>query len=400
MRLSAMISGSVLLFAMGCSSGAADTPAAPPLQSGAPQQEQAQGQEANIEAGVPGHDFEIRLIAEGLNVPWEFVQAEDGKMYFTERPGVLRVLENGSVRNEPLLEVPAPFLSRGEGGLLGLALDPEFMTNGYAYVYHTYEENGETLNRVLRLHIKEDQATIDKVLLDQIPGSSNHNGGRLRIGPDGTLYVTTGDKSDAMLAQDRESLAGKILRIKLDGTIPEDNPVANSPVYSWGHRNPQGLAWDLTSGQLYSSEHGASAHDEINVIEAGANYGWPLIQGDEAASDESSEELRTPLLHSGQDTWAPSGMELIQAGPWQGKLVVAGLRGEGLLLIEPQEEGSTLADAGTSPSAELRFEGEWGRIRGVMEGKDGTIYIWTNNRDGRGSPTDQDDRLLALVPRN
>lgn len=393
MKLSAMISGSVLLFAIGCSSGATDTPADQPLQSGTPQQEQAQGQEAHIEAGVPGHDFEIRLIAEGLNVPWEFVQAEDGKMYFTERPGILRVLENGSVRNEPLLEVPAPFLSRGEGGLLGLALDPEFTTNGYAYVYHTYEENAETLNRVLRLHIEEDQATIDKVLIDRIPGSSNHNGGRLRIGPDGMLYITTGDKSDAMLAQDQESLAGKILRIKLDGSIPEDNPVQDSPIYSWGHRNPQGLAWDLTSGQMYSSEHGASAHDEINVIEAGANYGWPLIQGDEAASDESSEELRTPLLHSGQDTWAPSGMELIQAGPWKGKLVVAGLRGEGLLLMEPQE-------AGTTPAAELRFEGEWGRIRGVMEGKDGTIYIWTNNRDGRGSPTDQDDRLLALVPRN
>jgi glucose/arabinose dehydrogenase len=169
-------------------------------------------------------------------------------------------------------------------------------------------------------------------MLDGIPGDTNHNGGRIKVGPDGYLYVTTGERYKPELAQDKDSLGGKILRISLDGSIPQDNPWPDSPVYSWGHRNPQGLAWQPDTGVLYSSEHGQSSHDEINIIKPGANYGWPLIEGDETAG-KGGVSLRLPLLHSGNQTWAPSGMTFITQGPWSGELLVAGLAGEQLLWI-------------------------------------------------------------------
>lgn len=334
--------------------------------------------------------YTARTLVSGLNVPWEMAFAPDGRIFFTERPGSLRVIEKGKLRSTPLLELKAPFVSRGEGGLLGLVLDPAFTSNSFAYVYHSYRSAGGGIaNRVLKIKISSSTAVINKVLLDNIPGDTNHNGGRIEIGPDGYLYITTGERYEPELAQERSSLGGKILRITTSGAIPKDNPWPGSPVYSMGHRNPQGLAWQPGSGVLYSSEHGQSSHDELNIIKAGANYGWPLIEGDEAG--ESKLKLVTPLAHSGEETWAPSGMTFITQGPWKGELLVAGLAGQQLLRV-------SLSPSGGEPAITDLFRDKYGRIRNVAEGPDGTLYIMTNNRDGRGNPRAQDDKIIALRP--
>lgn len=356
-------------------------------------------EESNPSAAVPQASdtqqaippYSVETIASGLNVPWELAFVPDGRILFTERPGNLRVIEDGKLRDKPLLEFPAPFVSKGEGGLLGLALDPDFSNNSYAYVYHSYltPENGVG-NRVLRLKVGQESAVIDKVLIDAIPGDTNHNGGRIKFGPDGLLYITTGERYEPMLAQDKESLGGKILRIHQDGSIPDSNPWPGSPVYSWGHRNAQGLAWHPESGELYSSEHGQSSHDEINLITEGANYGWPLMEGDENISTEAAE-MTPPLIHSGEETWAPSGMTFISQGPWKGQLLVSNLAGRQLLKVSLATDNGAL-------SVESIFPQEWGRIRNVAEAPDGTLYVFTNNKDGRGSPEPEDDRLIALVP--
>ncbi|WP_246354319.1 PQQ-dependent sugar dehydrogenase [Paenibacillus phytohabitans] len=334
--------------------------------------------------------YTAHTLADGLNVPWEMAFAPDGRIFFTERPGSLRVIENGRLREAPLLELEAPFISKGEGGLLGLALDREFESNGLAYVYHSYRNaEGGVANRVLRIKIGSSKAEIKQVLLDNIPGDTNHNGGRVKLGPDGYLYITTGERYEPELAQDKTSLGGKILRITTSGGIPEDNPWPGSPVYSMGHRNPQGLAWQPESGVLYSSEHGQSSHDEINRIQAGSNYGWPLIEGDETGA--AKLKLKAPLAHSGEVTWAPSGMTFITQGPWSGELLVAGLAGQQLLRV-------SLSPSGGKPKITDLFKEKYGRIRNVAEGPDGTLYIMTNNRDGRGNPRAQDDKLIALRP--
>ncbi|CAH1212697.1 Aldose sugar dehydrogenase YliI [Paenibacillus plantiphilus] len=343
------------------------------------------------DAGLTSADipYTVDVIASELDVPWEMDIAPDGRIFFTERSGALRVIEDGQLNPEPVITLDSPFISDGEGGLLGLALDPDFSANHYLYLYHTYEEDDEVKNRVLRLIESSNKAQVDKVLIDDLPGSSNHNGGRIKIGPDGHLYMTSGDRYEPTIAQDLGSTGGKILRISLDGTIPSDNPFPNSPVYSWGHRNPQGLAWHPATGELYSAEHGQSAHDEINLIKSGGNYGWPLIEGDESIEDKDTP-LLAPLLHSGSNTWAPSGITFVTDGPWQGDLLVAALRGQQLIHVTLEE---------TASSVHSVFYEEFGRLRNIYNGADGTLYLMTNNRDGRGSPSQEDDRIIRLTPK-
>jgi glucose/arabinose dehydrogenase len=339
------------------------------------------------QAGLPGDPipYQPEVVAENLNVPWALAFAPDGRMFFTERPGNVRVIEQGRLLPQPVISFPAPFVSEGEGGLLGIAVDPGFAENRYLYVYHSYRERENIYNRVLRLRVQDNRAAIDKVLLDRIPGSVIHNGGRLKIGPDRKLYVTTGDARNPQLAQDLSSLAGKILRMNTDGTIPADNPFANSLVYSWGHRNPQGLAWSPLTGSLYSSEHGASAHDEVNVIEAGANYGWPVIAGSAQRAG-----MRTPLLQSGEETWAPAGMAFVLLGPWKNQLLVTNLRGEQIVKVAFDPENESVR------GTDLLFRGRFGRLRDIVEGPDGSLYLLTSNRDGRGDERQGDDKIIRL----
>lgn len=333
--------------------------------------------------------YNTQIIAENLIVPWSGALREDGILYVTERPGQIRIIEDGVLLPQPLFVFDAPFASAGEGGLLGIALDPDFMENHYLYVMHTYTEDNKLFNRVVRLKEDQNSAVIDRVLIDRIPGGLIHNGGKIMIGPDNKLYITTGDAGNAALAQDLDSLAGKILRISLDGSIPEDNPFPGSPVYSLGHRNSQGLAWgpDQT---LYSSEHGSQGNDEINIIIAGGNYGWPLVQGDE---ETGGMVVQKPLLYSGEVTWAPSGIAYIKEGPWSGKLLVATLTGEELLLLSLNEENEV-------EQVEAFLKNEFGRIREVVEAEDGSIYLLTSNLDGRGNPDATDDKVIRLIPEN
>ncbi|WP_409346698.1 PQQ-dependent sugar dehydrogenase [Paenibacillus sp. MBLB4367] len=340
-------------------------------------------------AGQAVLPYRQEVVADNLNVPWAFEISSDGRMFFTERSGAVRMIRDGKLVKDPVISMPAPFVSKGEGGLLGLALDPQFADNHYMYVYHTYEDKGQTKNRLLRLIEQSGKAKLDKVLIDGLPGSTNHNGGRIKFGPDGHLYVTSGDRYEPPLAQDTKSLGGKILRIRPDGSVPADNPFPGSPVYSYGHRNPQGLVWQPETGKLFASEHGQSAHDEINVIEAGANYGWPTIEGDQTAP-----RMKPPLAHSGTTTWAPSGMTFVTKGPWKGSMLAANLRGEQLIRFELSGDGGQPAVSGK----QYWLQRQLGRIRDVYEGPDGSLYVLTNNRDGRGTPKAGDDKIIRLVP--
>jgi glucose/arabinose dehydrogenase len=338
--------------------------------------------------------FRVEVLASGLDTPWELVFAPDGRAFVTERPGRLRVFEQGQLRADSVATVP-DVVEQGEGGLLGLALDPDFANNGEIYLYHTYSAGGGGVkNRVIR-YILQDRAGArgladPRVIIDNIPCGSIHNGGRIAFGPDGKLYVTTGDAGSGDSAQDLTSLGGKILRLNPDGSVPGDNPFPNSPVYSYGHRNPQGLAWQPGTNQLYATEHGPSAHDEVNRIVPGSNYGWPTAQG----NDGQREGFVPPVLESGaNNTWAPSGATFVRGDTfpqWRGSLLFAGLRSTTLWQL-------TLAASGV-PRLTPVLQDDYGRLRLIREGPDGLLYALTSNQDGRGSPTGADDRIIRLVP--
>ncbi|MBM7551930.1 PQQ-dependent sugar dehydrogenase [Thalassobacillus pellis] len=306
-----------------------------------------------------------------LRVPWD-IEVAEGTFFISERNGNIVSWQPGENKERMDVHVRKPVLQRGEGGFLGLKLHPDFEKNGQAFAYHTYEENGVTKNRVILLQKQGNSWQEVKALLEGIPGANFHNGGRLEIGPDGKLYVTTGDALERPLAQDKNSLAGKILRMNLDGSVPDDNPYPGSYIYSYGHRNPQGMAW-TEDGVMYASEHGPDAHDEINRIEKGSNYGWPEILG-----DETQEGMVSPLYQTGEDTWAPSGIAIHEAD-----MYIASLRGTAVRRMNLENN-----------SPEIVTD-QYGRIRDV-EIVDGTLYFLTNNTDGRGNPTEEDDRLVKL----
>lgn len=325
--------------------------------------------ESSIDA-QPVDDDVVQVVKDGLSTPWAIVFLPDGTRVVSERGGQIRVGDS----QQPI--VVDGVVERGEGGLLGLAIHPDFHDNGRLYLYYTTEVSGSTINRVEAATLRNNELIDRRTILDEIPGAANHNGGAIEFGPDGKLYVANGDAGDTRLPQDRESLAGKILRMNDDGSVPDDNPF-NSLVWSYGHRNPQGLAWD-SDGRLWSVEHGPQANDELNLIERGGNYGWPEITGSEAR-----DGMRTPIVTSGGDeTWAPS--RLVYAG---GKLYFTGLRGQSLYQGTIEGEAVTL---------KRLFSSEYGRLRAIAA-QDGDLYIGTSNRDGRGRPADNDDRILKVT---
>lgn len=306
----------------------------------------------------------METVARGLEVPWEIAFLPDGRALITERPGRVRLLDGGVLAE---IEVDAA----GEGGLLGLAIDPDFERNAFVYLYRTAGGG----NEVVRYRLEGSRLVEDEVLVRGIRAAPIHDGGRLRFGPDGALYATTGDAGQPELAQDPGSLNGKILRIA-DG---------RAEVFSLGHRNPQGLDWQPGTDRLYASEHGNVGNDEINLIERGANYGWPEVEG----ADHG--DFRAPVAVY-EESIAPSGATFVRSegNAWSGDFLVASLVGEQLRRLRFEGDEVTLD--------EPLFEGEFGRLRTVVEGPDGALYVLTSNRDGRGSPRDGDDRVLRIQP--
>jgi len=321
----------------------------------------------------------VTTLAAGLEVPWALDFLPDGGIILTERPGRIRLINAaGELQPESLLVVN-DVAAQGESGLLGIARHPEYASNGFIYVYYTYNDGGGLYNRVRRYVMEGNTLSADRVIIDRIPAGSIHDGGRIKFGPDGLLYITAGDAGNADAAQDTGALNGKILRVTDEGGIPEDNPFPGSPVYSYGHRNPEGLAWD-SQGNLWATEHGSSATDELNVIVPAKNYGWPVIRG-----DEEKEGMVSPVINSGSHTWAPSGAAYLD-----GSIFFTGLRGESLFQV--------VIDGVTVKSLTAHLEGKYGRLREVVVGPDGFLYVLTSNRDGRGSPSAEDDRLFKIDP--
>jgi glucose/arabinose dehydrogenase len=321
------------------------------------------------EVAVQVSDLEI--VAENLEIPWSINKLGD-TFYLSERPGTIVKIENGTVSRQRV-SLEKKLSQAAEAGLLGFVLAPDFQQSSKAFAYYTYENGTGQFNRIVELTLTNNHWVEGRLLLDKIPSGRFHHGGRLKIGPDGKLYATAGDAAaNPEIAQDLNSLGGKILRLNLDGSVPTDNPFENSYVYSYGHRNPQGIAWDQ-DGTMYASEHGPSAHDEINAIEQGKNYGWPEITG-----DESKQGMEAPLFQSGTNTWAPSGMAV-----HEGKLYVATLRGNALREFNPSAKTTKEVVTGI------------GRIRDVLIDGDYAYFI-TNNTDGRGIPAEGDDKLFRV----
>ena len=337
-----------------------------------------------IEQGISGlEDKEVyEIVFENLEIPWSIVFLNDNYILVTERVGRVKILD---LKDKKLLqEFKIEEVKHiGEGGLLGATLHPNFSQNNFVYFYYTTEKDGNLINKVERYILKLAQngkyeLIKEKTIVDNIPAGNVHNGGRIKFGPDGYLYITTGDAGNSQNSQDINSLGGKILRVKDDGSLPNDNPFKNL-IYAYGIRNSQGITWD-GQGNLWSIDHGRSGVksglDEINLIEKGKNYGWPIIQG-----DETQEGMEKPIMHSGEDiTWAPA--DLIY---YNGNLFFTGLRGQGLYQYNIKNKKLT-----------LHFFQKFGRLRAITLGPDGNFYISTSNRDGRGYPKEGDDKIIKV----
>jgi glucose/arabinose dehydrogenase len=341
-----------------------------------------------------GRAVRAEVVASDLDTPWDLAFAPDGSLWFTERGGrVSRLdLDAGTVAVLGQIDV----LETGEAGLMGMAFHPSFPQTPTVFFAHSYRGGRGIRNRLIRATYRDGRLTNPETLVDDIPGRGNHNGSRLTIGPDRMLYMTMGDAANAGAAQDRNSLSGKILRLTLDGKASPDNPFGNA-IWSFGHRNPQGLAF-MSNGRLYATDHGPAEADEVGLIEPGLNHGWPTVRGDCDSGSEiefcSSHDVVEPLAEY-TPTIGISGLAVYESDRipgWRGSLVFTSLRAGTLLRLVLSENGRA------ARGQELILDGDFGRLRDVVVGPDGRLYIATSNRDGRGRPASGDDRIIRITP--
>jgi len=338
--------------------------------------------------------FKIELVVSDLFVPWSIVFTDEDRMLITERNGKLRIFRSGTLLEKPL-KVFNDVSSGGEEGLMGLAIDPGYKTNKFIYVSYAYEKGDRMAVKVVRFKDNGDSLSGEKVIIDNLPAEKYHAGCRLRFGPDRKLYITTGDAGERQSAQDVNSLFGKILRINPDGTIPSDNPFSNNPVWSYGHRNPQGIDWYPGKDVLYSTEHGPSGFDgpgggdEVNVIVKGGNYGWPVV-----SHKETSEGMISSVLEFTPAIAPASGMfyKSDSISQFKNNFFFGCLRGNGIMRVIVDENNPEKVI-----SHELLKEVDFGRIRDIAEGPDGAIYFSTSNRDGRGNERNGDDKIYRII---
>jgi glucose/arabinose dehydrogenase len=348
-----------------------------PAETTAP--DEGQGQPDGGQQLERAPEARLETVATGLEVPWELAFLPDGIALLTERPGrVRRLTPSGELDPEPVAEIPVAAV--GEGGLLGLAVDPEFARNDFVYLYRTTDSG----NEVVRYRYRGGELSEEATILDGIAASPIHDGGRIRFGPDDRLYVSTGDAGQDELAQERGSLNGKLLAMDPE-SYRSDGQGNAVEVVSLGHRNPQGFDWQPGTERLYENEHGPEGFDEVNLIEQNANYGWPEAVGPD------HDGFAAPLV-TYEESIAPSGSTFVTlpGSEWSGDYLMGALVGEQIRRLRFEGEEVVLN--------EPLFKGELGRVRTVVEGPDGALYALTSNRDGRGTPTAEDDRVVRIVP--
>jgi glucose/arabinose dehydrogenase len=370
MRRAALIAAALAALA-GCGGGDDEpkrTQPPPPVTTQAPERGPVRS------SGGP----KVETVAEGLDVPWEIAFLPDGRALITERPGRVRLLSRDlKLDPDPVAEIDVQ--AEGEAGLLGLAVDPDFRTNRFVYVYRTVSSG----NEVARYRLVGGSLRDEAPIVRGIQAGGIHDGGRIRFGPDRRLYFSTGETGEPDLSQDPDSLNGKILRLdptqyRGGGGRPE--------IFSLGHRNPQGFDWQPRTDRFVENEHGPEGDDEVNILRKGANYGWPEVQGSER------RDGFTPPVAFYPTSIAPSGATFVRqpGSEWTGDYLIGCLVGEQIRRVG--------FDGDKVTTNEPLFEGRFGRIRTVVEGPDGALYALTNNTDGRGSPREGDDRVLRIVP--
>lgn len=342
--------------------------------------------------------YGVTPVVQNLRVPWSIVFTSQDRWLVSERQGSVRVIENGKLATQPLISFTVS--SQSEEGLMGLALDPDYAQNKLVYACYAYANGNSLVDRVVRFKDNGTSAGTPSTIIDGIPAAVNHAGCRLSFGPvDKKLYITTGDATNKANAQNKTSLAGKILRISADGSIPSDNPFAGSAVWTLGHRNPQGLAWQPTTNELYATEHGPTAGgdavvgggDELNRITKGSNYGWPTIH-----HDQTDPRFVTPLF-TATPAIAPAGATFYTGSllpQFKNNLLFAGLKGEGIYrVIFDSENPQKILSRNKISDINV------GRVRDIQQGSDGALYILTSNQDGRGKPRAGDDTIYRIAPK-
>lgn len=354
--------------------------------------------ESSAQIRIGSTPVDTSTVVSGLDTPWEILWGPDDHIWITERYGRVSRLNPETGELKELLRI-AGVHEQSESGLLGLALHPDFPTQPHVFLVYNYLESSSIKERLVRYTFSEGELLSPFTLLEGIRGSGNHNGSRLVIDPDHKLFMTTGDAVDISTSQNLNSLSGKVLRLNLDGSVPDDNPFADSYIWSWGHRNAQGLFLS-PSGIMYSSEHGPSSDDELNMIEKGRNYGWPTVKGFCDQPGETAFCADSNIVEP-MAAWTPT---LAVAGAdfynhtvipaWQNSILVTSLKAGRLVALKLSEDGRSVMQE------EPYFQQWFGRLRDLCVSPDGRVFLAVSNRDGRGSPQPGDDRIVQIAATN